>query len=215
MFTGIIEEVGDIKSVRREGGNSLLKIAAKKVTADVKIGASISVNGVCLTAVEVGVSDFTAEATQETLFRSNLKKLKSGDRVNLERALKADGRLDGHIVMGHIDTVGVIRMIKKTEGYQLITVEVPEKYTKYIVDKGSIAVEGVSLTVTECRGNIFSLNIIPHTCEITVLKDRRSGDEVNIEVDLLGKYIEKMLGADKKNITKEFLNENGYIEQHP
>ncbi|MFH1074670.1 MAG: riboflavin synthase, partial [Candidatus Firestonebacteria bacterium] len=177
----------------------------------IKIGSSVSVNGVCLTAIEVNRADFTAEATKETLIRSSLKKIKSGDRVNLERPLKADGRFDGHIVMGHVDTVGIIRSIKKGGGFRLFAVEVPGKYMKYIVDKGSIAVDGISLTVTECRNNSFTFNIIPHTFETTILKDKKAGSEVNIEVDVSGKYIEKMQIGIKKEITKEFLNENGYF----
>ena len=210
MFTGIIEEVGKIKSVKTRGDNSLLNISAEIVTEGIMIGSSIAVNGVCLTAVEINKTDFTAEATKETLQRSNLQKLKPGSKVNLERPLRADGRLDGHIVMGHVDTVGKIKVIKKGEGSWFVAVEVPEKYVKYIVDKGSIAVDGISLTVTECKGSAFTLNIIPHTFEITILNDKKPGDEVNIEVDITGKYIEKMLIKDKKEITEEFLNENGY-----
>ena len=210
MFTGIIEEVGKIKSVKTRGDNSLLNISAEIVTEGIMIGSSIAVNGVCLTAVEINKTDFTAEATKETLQRSNLQKLKPGSKVNLERPLRADGRLDGHIVMGHVDTVGKIKVIKKGEGSWFVAVEVPEKYVKYIVDKGSIAVDGISLTVTECKGSAFTLNIIPHTFEITILDDKKPGDEVNIEVDITGKYIEKMLIEDKKEITEEFLNENGY-----
>jgi len=210
MFTGIIEEVGKIKSVKTRGDNSLLNISAEIVTEGIMIGSSIAVNGVCLTAVEINKTDFTAEATKETLQRSNLQKLKPGSKVNLERPLRADGRLDGHIVMGHVDTVGKIKVIKKGEGSWFVAVEVPEKYVKYIVDKGSIAVDGISLTVTECKGSAFTLNIIPHTFEITILNDKKPGDEVNIEVDITGKYIEKMLIEDKKEITEEFLNENGY-----
>ena len=210
MFTGIIEEVGKIKSVKTRGDNSLLNISAEIVTEGIMIGSSIAVNGVCLTAVEINKTDFTAEATKETLQRSNLQKLKPGSKVNLERPLRADGRLDGHIVMGHVDTVGKIKVIKKGEGSWFVAVEVPEKYVKYIADKGSIAVDGISLTVTECKGSAFTLNIIPHTFEITILDDKKPGDEVNIEVDITGKYIEKMLIEDKKEITEEFLNENGY-----
>ena len=210
MFTGIIEEVGNIKSVTSKGGNSFLKIAAKKVLEGTKLGASIAVNGVCLTVVELNDSDFQAEATRETLERSSLKKLVSGSRVNLERALKADGRFDGHIVMGHVDATGVIKSLKQNEGSHFISIEIPEKYSRYIVDKGSVAVDGISLTVTECIKNIFTLNIIPHTFEITVLNERKIGDEVNIEVDIIGKYFEKLHSSGKKEITKEFLNENGY-----
>src|SRR3989339_1627534 len=206
MFTGIIEEIGEIRGVKTDGDNLLIDILAGKILEGMKIGSSISVNGVCLTAVKINKSDFTAEATKETLLRSNLKKLKTGDNVNLERPLKADSRLDGHIVMGHVDAVGIIRSLKKGEGSWRLAVEVPEKYTKYIVDKGSIAVDGVSLTVTECKGNTFTLNIIPHTFEITILKDKKSGDEVNVEVDITGKYIEKMMIGGKKEITEEFLN---------
>jgi len=210
MFTGIIEEIGKIKSLRHSGGNLLLELSAKKLLQGAEVGCSIAVNGVCLTAVKLGAASFTAEATPETLLKSNLKNLKTGDTVNLERALKADGRFDGHIVMGHIDTTGIIRSVKKGEGSYALAVEVPKAFTRYIVDKGSIAVEGISLTVTACMNNVFTLNIIPHTFEKTVLKNRRPGEEVNIEVDVLGKYLEKMQAGEKKVITKEFLDENGY-----
>lgn len=209
MFTGIIEEIGIIGTVSMKNENSLLEIQAKKVLADAKLGSSIAVNGVCLTVIEVKKSCFVAEATKETLSRSNLGIVRSGCKVNLERPLKADGRFDGHIVMGHIDSTGVIKQIRKEKGSWLVKVETDSKFVKYIVNKGSIAVDGISLTVTECTGNMFTLNIIPHTFEVTTLKERKPGDKVNIEVDIIAKYAEKLHGNIKES-AKELQNENGY-----
>jgi len=212
VFTGIIEEIGRIKNIRSNYGNSLLEIQAQKVISDAKIGSSIAVNGICLTVVEIKKTGFIAEVIKETLLRSNLSGIKTGQSVNLERPLKANGSFDGHIVMGHADGTGKIREIKKEKGSWLATVEISSGLAVYIVNKGSIAVDGISLTVTECKGDIFTLNVIPHTIENTTLKERISGDKVNIEVDVIAKYAEKISAkkTEKKELTKEFLNENGY-----
>ncbi len=212
MFTGIIEELGVIKKVIKKTGNSLLEIRAAAALDGARTGSSIAVNGVCLTVLEVKKTSFIAEVTKESLVRSNLSGINTGSRVNLERPLKAEGRFDGHIVMGHVDSTGIIREITKGQGYWRIAIEVERGLSKYIVDKGSVAVDGISLTVTECTGNLFTLNIIPHTFESTTLKERVSGDKVNIETDLVAKYIEKFYAGSglNKNISKEFLNENGY-----
>ncbi len=212
MFTGIIEEIGRIKNIRSNYENSLLEIQAEKVVADAKIGSSIAVNGICLTVVEIKKTGFIAEVTKETLLKSNLSGIKTGQSVNLERPLKANGRLDGHIVMGHADGTGKISEIKREKGSWLVTVEVSSGLAVYIVNKGSITVDGISLTVTECKGDVFTLNVIPHTIENTTLKERVCGDKVNIEVDVMAKYAEKISAkkTEKKELTKEFLNENGY-----
>jgi riboflavin synthase len=209
MFTGIIEEVGSIRRIIRKI-NVLLEIEASKVLNDIDKGKSISVNGVCLTVIGFNKMGFNVEVTKESLRRSNLNNLKIGDKVNLERPLQTNGRLDGHFVMGHVDGIGIIRNINKGEGTNILTIEVGKEISKYIVNKGSIAVDGISLTVVEIKNNLFTVNIIPYTLNNTNIQYKKVGDKVNIEVDVIAKYIEKIMDF-KKEITKEFLDEEGYI----
>ena len=203
MFTGIVEELGEV--LRFEGGRLFIK--ACEVLSDLRIGDSIAVNGVCLTVVHVGGGFFACDVIPETLRRTNLRMLGKGDRVNLERAIKAGGRFGGHFVQGHIDGVGVVRDIRGGEERRM-RVEAPRELTKYIVDKGFIAVDGVSLTVISPRGKFFEIALVPFTLKKTNLGLKKPGDVVNLEVDIIAKYVEKLKGR----ITEEFLREHGFME---
>lgn len=206
MFTGIVEDLGTVKKINRkpkdveftfEVGNIKLK--------DVVLGDSISVNGTCLTVISLGKKTFTVDASHETLAKTNLGKLKVGKRVNLERALKAGDKLGGHIVNGHVDGVGkVSSRAKKGESFEF-RFSVPRKLSKYIVEKGSVAIDGVSLTVNSVKGNEFAVNIIPFTQEATTFGSLRKGSIVNIECDIIGKYVEKFVtGTKNKNSIYQF-----------
>ncbi|MEG6565600.1 riboflavin synthase [Thermoanaerobacterium saccharolyticum] len=204
MFTGIIEEVGKVKMIQR-GNITKIAVECKKVLDGVKIGDSIAVNGVCLTVTNIGKDLFTSDIMYETLKTSNLRSLNIGSIVNLERALSISGRLNGHIVTGHVDTVGTIIDKNKINGTTTFKIKIDERYSKYVADKGSIAVDGISLTVVESSASYFTVSIIPHTENNTNLNVKRIGDTVNIEVDILSKYAERLLA--KKN-DDEFLIEN-------
>ncbi len=215
MFTGLIEEVGRVVSVKNGRDFAGLRIEAKKITEDIKTGDSIAVNGLCLTAVKVFDTGFEADVMAESLRRSSLGDLKPGSRVNLERAMRADGRFGGHIVSGHIDGTGRILGFSK-EGIAVVTeIEAAEELLYYIVEKGSVAVDGISLTVMSVSRNSFAVGIIPHTGGETTLLEKDPGDKVNIETDIIGKYTEHFL-KDKKppteeeDISIEFLSENGF-----
>jgi riboflavin synthase len=190
MFTGIVEEIGHVKSLWHRGSVLQLLISAKAVLEGLKAGDSVAVNGVCLTATNAGRSDFMVDIVEETLLISTLDSLKVQDEVNLERALKVSDRLSGHIVGGHIDGVGIIKNIIKNSASTKITFWVPENLRKYFVHKGSISVDGVSLTVAEVGRETFSVAVIPHTIKTTNLGKRKIGDKVNLETDMLAKYIE-------------------------
>ncbi len=203
MFTGIVEELGEV--LKFEGGRLFIK--ACEVLSDLRIGDSIAVNGVCLTVVHVGGGFFACDVIPETLRRTNLRMLGKGDRVNLERAIKAGGRFGGHFVQGHIDGVGVVRDIRGGEERRM-RIEAPRELTKYIVDKGFIAVDGVSMTVISPRGKFFEIALVPFTLKKTNLGLKKPGDVVNLEVDIIAKYVEKLKGG----ITEEFLREHGFME---
>ena len=220
MFTGIIEEMGIVKSIK----SKVITIEANKIFDDLKLGDSVAVNGTCLTVSSFSNKIFNADITSETLSRTNLGDLKSGFKVNLERALTLNGRLGGHIVSGHIDGVGIIKNIsKKSEDIELV-IEVPTNLMKYIIEKGSVAVDGISLTVAKVDNNKnnFSVAIIPHTLKETVLYYKKAGDKVNIENDIIGKYVERLLSFNdfnneinnkknnNSNINMEFLIKNGF-----
>jgi len=185
MFTGIIEELGVVKDIRRQSRSILVEITGKKAIVDLVIGDSIAVDGVCLTVIEKTLNSFKAELVEETLKKSSLKDLKIGDKVNLERAVKAEGRFSGHFVLGHVDGVGLIRNWKNGE----MEITYSQELSPYIVSKGSIAVDGVSLTVAEVKKGSFSVALIPHTAKMTTLGFKRVGDKVNLETDILGKYV--------------------------
>jgi riboflavin synthase, alpha subunit len=204
MFTGIIEEIGKVKMVQR-GDITKIAIECEKVLDGTAIGDSIAVNGVCLTVTNVAKNLFMADIMNETLKSSNLGDLKIGSMVNLERALSISGRLNGHIVTGHVDTVGTIVNKNRIMNSNVFKIKIDERYSKYVVSKGSIAVDGISLTVVEASASYFTVSVIPHTELNTTLNFKRIGDSVNIEVDILSKYAEKLLL--KKGI-KELVLEN-------
>lgn len=215
MFTGIIEEIGIIKNVKKNNKSSIITIQGKKIFEDINIGDSISVNGVCLTVTTFSNEIFTADVMNETLSRSSLSSLQNGSYVNLERAMSASGRFGGHIVSGHIDGTGKIIKIKRDDNAIWYTVTVEDNLIKYIVEKGSIAIDGISLTVVNVNENSFSVSIIPHTSQETILSHKLVGDIVNIENDIIGKYVEKLITfeknkKDESNITMDFLINNGF-----
>ena len=212
MFTGIIEEVGSIDRIQNGAYSAVLLIKANVILTDVKIGDSIAVNGVCLTVTSLWENKFSADIMHETLNRTGLSSLKSGSHVNLERAMILNGRFGGHIVAGHIDGVGKIIRTWKDDNAVWYNIQADKSVMKYIVEKGSIAIDGISLTVAEVKENNFLISAIPHTIEVTVLKERIAGELVNIETDIIGKYIEKFINNPKKEngISKEFLIENGF-----
>ena len=214
MFTGIIEDVGVVKGLRKSGAISIFTVETELDIKDTKLGDSISVNGVCLTVVEIKDDSFSVEASPETLSRSTLKDTMIHTPVNLERALSVGGRLGGHIVQGHVDGVGKVTKIEKDADNLIIEITPPESVMRYVVDKGSIAVDGISLTVNSIAENSFTINIISHTVEKTTLSKIKVGDEVNIEADIIGKYVEKYLskGSVKSGgLTLEKLSEEGYL----
>lgn len=219
MFTGIIEEKGRIVSIRRGMKSSVLQIAGNRIFGDLKIGDSVAVNGVCLTVTSMANGSFTADVMSETLNRSSLGELKVNSAVNLERAMAADGRFGGHIVSGHIDGTGIISKIERDDNAVWYTIKAPEKLMRYIVEKGSIAIDGISLTVAKTSREAFSVSIIPHTIQETILDTKGVGSIVNLENDIVGKYIERFLTwpaeeekpeEQKSGITLEFLAKAGF-----
>lgn len=221
MFTGIIEEMGTVKKVIGGGVSGSLSIRADKILEGTKIGDSIAVNGVCLTVTALLGDGFTADVMAETLRRTNLGSLKTGARVNLERAMAADGRFGGHIVSGHIDGTGEVVSLVPEGNAVWVSVAAEPRILRYIIQKGSIAIDGISLTVAYVDDKIFKVSIIPHTGEETTLLKKRPGDRVNLENDPVGKYVEKLLqpfsdmgiteGENPGGITLEFLQKNGML----
>ena len=216
MFTGIVEEIGYIRKITKGVKSSRLLIQANVVIEGSKIGDSICTNGVCLTVTNIGEGIFEADIMAETLEKSNLGELKIGDKVNLERALTINSRLGGHIVSGHIDGVGKIKSLRKIDNSVEVTISAESKILKYIVLKGSIAIDGISLTVSFVDNQQFKVCIIPHTSKETILLNKEVGQTVNLECDILGKYIEKLMqfnsNKDRESkINIEFLKENGFI----
>lgn len=194
MFTGIVEELGTVSAVESQGDASRLTIAADRVLSDVRPGDSIAVNGVCLTVVDPSRGQFSADVMQETLDRSSLGHLTVGAPVNLERAMRADGRFGGHVVQGHVDGVATISEIAPSDNWTVMTFNAPPELCRYLVTKGSITLDGVSLTLVQVADNSFSVSLIPTTLRETNLGGRAPGEIVNVEVDVLAKYVEKMLG---------------------
>lgn len=193
MFTGLVEESGTVVAITREGHTARLTVRAPKVHEGAQLGDSVAINGCCLTVVAIEDEQLAFEAVPETLARTNLGELHPGDRVNLERPLAVGARLGGHFVQGHVDGVGTVRAIQPEENAVVIEITVPAALRRYIIEKGSITVDGVSLTVAEVRPESFTVWTIPHTREITTLGERKVGDPVNLECDLLGKYVERLL----------------------
>lgn len=193
MFTGLIEEVGRVERIDVDGERARLSIHAPTVSSDLPIGASVAVNGVCLTAVEVRADAFDVDVMRETLRATALGRLAPGDRLNLERALRLDARLGGHLVQGHVDAVGTVLDVETVPGTTTLTVGIPEELGPYVVPKGSLCVSGVSLTIAGLDGEAARIGIIPHTLAETNLADLTIGDPVNIEVDVIAKYVRQML----------------------
>ena len=212
MFTGIIEEVGKVQGVRRGRNSAAVSIGAGMIPEGIRLGDSIAVNGVCLTVTSFSKSGFTADVMHETLTRSSLGSLRTGSPVNLERAMPANGRFGGHIVSGHIDGTGTISTIAKDDNAVWYTVKAGPHILKYIIEKGSVAIDGVSLTVAKVHNDGFSVSIIPHTAAQTILSEKRIGDIVNLENDCIAKYVERLLGTQspKAAITTEFLAKHGF-----
>ena len=216
MFTGLIEEIGKVESVVKSKKSSRITIKAKKILEGIELGDSISTNGVCLTVISLGPDSFSFDVMAETIRLSNLSSFSPGDKVNLERALCLGDRLGGHIVSGHIDGTGIILNFQRENNAVWITVGCSFEVLKYIIHRGSIAIDGVSLTVAYVDKSVFKVSIIPHTKDMTTLLVKKVGDKVNLECDIIGKYIERFLGAKegtlgKKEITLDFLNENGFL----
>jgi riboflavin synthase len=213
MFTGIVEEKGKVMRVEPRGQGKRLTLALPHRLTDIQLGDSINVNGACLTVVEMSSPTIGVDLSTETLQKTTLSDVKEGDSVNLERALRFSDRLGGHIVTGHIDGVGTIVELRKERDFLHLKIRVPPSVSKYVVQKGSIAVDGTSLTVNECRGDVIQLTLIPYTLEKTILIDKRVGDRVNVETDILGKYVEKMLDRDpSERVTLSFLREHGFVK---
>lgn len=214
MFTGIIEETGTVRNLSVLGSSGTIQILAKKVLEGTRIGDSIAVNGICLTVTSIKDGTFTADVMAETVRRSSLGSLKTGDKVNLERAMAADGRFGGHIVSGHIDGTGKICALEREENAVWVTIEAAPEIMRYIVGKGSVCIDGISLTVARAGEKNFAVSVIPHTGEETTLLKKKPGDFVNLENDIVGKYVEKFVtsGAQeekKSGLTMEFLEKYG------
>jgi riboflavin synthase len=216
MFTGLIEEVGRVLKIEVKGSSASIAVAAGFPPGEVRIGDSIAVNGACLTVVGKGNGAFTFDASPETISRTSFRNLKSGSPVNLERALHLSDRLDGHLVAGHVDCVAVIAERREVSGNLLFTFRIPREFARYVAEKGSVAIDGISLTVNAVGSDTFSVNIIPLTSSRTTLADKRVGDEVNIETDMLCKYLERlMIGRGDREagagLSLELLAKNGFL----
>ncbi len=207
MFTGLVEEIGVIESVRSIGGGIRIRIHAARTAHELAVNDSVSINGVCQTVVASSEASFEVEAIEETLKKTTFGTLQSDARVNLELPLKLTERLGGHLVLGHVDSVGQITEIEPRESSWIFRITVPQLFTHYLVRTGSIAIDGVSLTVAELRGNCVSLSIIPHTMENTIFQYYKANDPVNLEFDVIGKYIERMMSVGKEPPEKQFLTE--------
>jgi len=210
MFTGIIEAIGRVTAVQRRGDLLYLTIAPQAALTEMVVGDSICVNGACLTVTALSQGGFQADCSPETQERTTLGSLKPHDEVNLERALKMSGRLGGHLVTGHVDATGYVGEVTKGSGSLTMTIRLPHELSSYIVEKGSVAVEGVSLTTSRIAGDEFQVAVIPYTAQNTTLGKRRVGDRVNIEVDLIGKYVKRFIQQGGAGIDKGFLAEHGF-----
>ena len=211
MFTGLIEEIGAIEQLQNHRGTLRFIISAKQVTKDLEIDDSIAINGVCLTVVEFSKLNFQVESVEETLSKTTLGSLKTASQVNLERSLRFSDRMGGHFVQGHVDAVGKVTAVQGQEGGTLLSIRVPSHLLKYVISEGSIAINGVSLTVARLQENEITISLIPHTLEKTTLGNLKVGDGVNIEVDLIGKYVERILTKpNQSKISEDWLQEMGY-----
>jgi riboflavin synthase len=211
MFTGIIQAQGSITALERRGGDVRLSVQSTGLPfASYEIGESIAVNGVCLTAVVLRDDGFDTDVSVETLDVTNLGRLGVGSPVNLEPSLALGDRLGGHLVSGHVDCLGTVRRVESDARSVRLEIEMPAELARYVAKKGSVTVDGVSLTVNAVAGTVFEVNIIPHTAEVTIIGDYAVGSTVNIEVDLLARYLERLLSKDEHGVTMEFLKEHGY-----
>jgi riboflavin synthase len=212
MFTGIIEELGTVRALRRSGGSARLSLSAAAVLEGTALGDSICVNGVCLTGVDIAGGEFSADVAVETLRVTNLGELTPGAQVNLERALRLSSRIGGHLVSGHVDAVGRIRG-KRDEGTGWrVLFDAPDDVLRYVIKKGSIAIDGISLTVADVDHGGFSVAMIPHTAKLTTLGHKTAGDTVNLEADLIGKYVERLLqGRTVSGVSLDLLKQNGFV----
>ncbi len=214
MFTGIIEELGTVRSIKRGVRSSVLEIAAEKILEDIHLGDSIAVNGVCLTASSLTDGGFRADVMPETMSRSSLSQLSAGSHVNLERAMAANGRFGGHIVSGHIDGTGKVSSVRRDDNAVWYDIDTDGSLMRYIVEKGSITIDGISLTVAKIRADGFSISAIPHTVSVTTLGEKTRGSIVNLETDIIGKYVEKLLQPTRQEkqgeISMEFLASHGF-----
>lgn len=215
MFTGIIEELGTVQVLKRGSNSSQISIQASKVLEDVKLSDSIAINGVCLTVTSFDREHFTADMMAETLAKTNLKELGNGQKVNLERAARLGDRMGGHLVQGHVDAVGTIVEQEIIDIAKVLKIKAPQEMLDYIVAKGSIAIDGISLTVVSLLDDSFTVSIIPHTAGMTTLGFKKPGDTVNLEADIIGRYVEKLLkrsgGKHKTQLSSEFLAQHGYL----
>lgn len=215
MFTGIIEEIGYVKRINQQSRSAQIEIKADKVLGDVAVGDSIAVNGVCLTVVTFDSQHFTADVMPETISKTNLRELKPGSPVNLERALQLGGRLGGHIVQGHVDAVGTIVEKQILEIAIIYRIATEPELLQYVVPKGSVAIDGVSLTVVDVFQDSFTVSLIPHTAHETVLGEKKPGDRVNLESDIIGRYVKHLMnrnhGEERQALNLSFLAEHGFI----
>ncbi len=199
MFTGLVEETGKLEKKLKTGEGFQFTFSASKIFDDLDIGSSISVNGCCLTVVKKGDKTFSVDAIEETLKKTDLGMLEVGNRVNLERPLKADARLGGHFVLGHVDTTGIVKEVKELSNSHFMKITFPDKFKSYLIYVGSVSIDGVSMTVAELEDNWFGVGIIPFTWQETVFSDKKVGDKVNLEFDVLGKYVERIMEGKQDN----------------
>lgn len=210
MFTGIVEEKGTVLNVEHGAKSCRISIEANEIFSDLKIGDSVAVNGVCLTACEIKFPIFTADVMAETMRRTNLGALSKGKSVNLERAMPLNGRFGGHIVSGHIDGTGTVISKIREDNAVWVKISADKNILKYIVEKGSVTLDGISLTIAEVKSDSFSVSVIPHTAESTTLLGRKPGDKINIECDIIGKYVEKLTKNNESGLTLDFLEKCGF-----
>lgn len=211
MFTGLVEEIGIVKNIKPLGNGREITISSKEINKELKLGDSINVNGVCQTVEKFDEKSFSVTAVEETLKKTNLGSLKVNDKVNLESSLTMSKKLGGHFVLGHIDTTGIISKIEKLTTSWNLTVNYPKEFSKFLINVGSIAIDGVSLTVAENSETNFSVAIIPHTWDYTIFHTKKTGDSVNLEFDVLGKYVDRILNSkEKSELTLDRLRDLGY-----
>lgn len=215
MFTGLIEDIGVVERVANRGSGLRLAVRTSAIDAKtIAMGESISIDGYCQTVVEIGARGFSVDVGRETLAKTTAGRLRAGDRVNLERAVRLGDRLGGHWVAGHVDGVGEVLRVERSPDFVVFHVDAPAEVARYLIPKGSIAMQGVSLTVNTCEGSAFSVGIIPHTLAQTTLGELREGSRVNLEADIIGKYVEKLVnsarGRETDGVTREFLAKHGF-----